>query len=94
MGKIYHNDHGKKTFWDEIGPKTKRWGPEPPEGRQFAKRFGKDAKDTLAWAALDIEVGGMPDEKIAAWGAEKLSQNYVRSAVFPGVGILQTACAR
>ena len=76
MGKIYHNDHGKKKYWNEIGPKTLRWGPQPPEGRQFAKRFGKDAKDSLAWAALDIEVGGMPDEKIAAWGAEKLNQDY------------------
>ena len=76
MGKIYHNDHGKKAYWDEIGPKTLRWGPEPPDGRQFAKRFGKDAKDSLAWAALDIEVGGMPDEKIAAWGSEKLKHEY------------------
>lgn len=76
MGKIYHNDHGKKSFWDEIGPKTERWGPAPPEGRQFTKRFGKDAKDTLAWAALDIEVGGMPDEKIAAWGAGKLNADH------------------
>ncbi|PHQ32124.1 sulfatase-like hydrolase/transferase [Rhodopirellula bahusiensis] len=76
MGKIYHNDHGKKAYWDEIGPKTLRWGPEPPNGRQFAKRFGKDAQDSLAWAALDIEVGGMPDEQIAAWGIEKLDQEY------------------
>lgn len=76
MGKIYHNDHGKRAFWDEIGPKTLRWGPEPPSGRQFARRFGKDAQDSLAWAALDIKKGGMPDEKIAAWGIEKLSQEY------------------
>ncbi len=76
MGKIYHNDHGKKAYWDEVGPKTLRWGPEPPDGRQFAKRFGKDAQDSLAWAALDIEKGGMPDEQIAAWGIEKLSQKY------------------
>ena len=62
MGKIYHKDHGKRSRWDEIGPKTERWGPVPPNGRQFTKRFGKDAKDSLAWAALDIEVGGMPDE--------------------------------
>ena len=45
MGKIYHKDHGKRSRWDEIGPKTLRWGPVPPEGRQFTKRFGKDAKD-------------------------------------------------
>ena len=77
MGKIYHNDHGKKAYWDEIGPKTLRWGPEPPEGRQFAKRFNKkDVQDSLAWAALDIEKGGMPDEQIASWGIEKLSQDY------------------
>lgn len=76
MGKIYHNDHGKKAYWDEVGPKTLRWGPEPPEGRQFAKRFGKDAKDSLAWAALDIEKGGMPDEQIATWAKEKLSSDY------------------
>jgi len=76
MGKIYHNDHGKKAYWDEIGPKTLRWGPEPPGGRQFAKRFGKDAQDSLAWAALDIEKGGMPDEKVAAWGVEKLNREY------------------
>jgi iduronate 2-sulfatase len=76
MGKIYHNDHGKKAYWDEIGPKTLRWGPEPPDGRQFAKRFGKDAQDSLAWAALDIEKGDMPDEQIASWGIEKLSQEY------------------
>ncbi len=76
MGKIYHNDHGKRAYWDEIGPKTLRWGPEPPAGRQFAKRFGNDAQDSLAWAALDIEKGGMPDEQIAAWGIEKLSQDY------------------
>ncbi len=76
MGKIYHNDHGKKAYWDEIGPKTLRWGPEPPNGRQFTKRFGKDAQDSLAWAALDIEKGGMPDEQIAAWGIEKLDQEY------------------
>ena len=76
MGKIYHKDHGKRSRWDEIGPKTLRWGPVPPEGRQFTKRFGKDAKDSLAWAALDIEVGGMPDEKIAAWGIEKLNREY------------------
>lgn len=73
MGKIYHNDHGKKAYWNEIGPKTLRWGPEPPNGRQFTKRFGEDAKDTLAWAALDIEEGGMPDEQIAAWGIEQLN---------------------
>ena len=76
MGKIYHNDHGKKIFWDEIGPKTLRWGPEPPNGRQFAKRFGKDAQDSLAWAALDIKKGEMPDEQIATWGIEKLSKDY------------------
>ena len=76
MGKIYHNDHGKKAYWDEIGPKTLRWGPEPPNGRQFTKRFGEDAKDSLAWAALDIEKGGMPDEQIASWGIEKLSREY------------------
>ena len=76
MGKIYHKDHGKRSYWDEIGPKTLRWGPKPPQGRQFAKRFGKDAKDSLSWAALDIEVGGMPDEKIAAWGIEKLKREY------------------
>lgn len=76
MGKIYHNDHGKKAYWDEIGPKTLRWGPEPPSGRQFAKRFGKDAQDSLAWAALDIEQGGMPDEQIASWGIEKLSEEH------------------
>lgn len=76
MGKIYHNDHGKKAYWDEIGPKTLRWGPEPPNGRQFKKRFGDDAQDSLAWAALDIENGEMPDEQIAAWGIEKLSQEY------------------
>ena len=76
MGKIYHKDHGKRSRWDEIGPKTERWGPVPPNGRQFTERFGKDAKDSLAWAALDIEVGGMPDEKIAAWGIEKLNRNY------------------
>ncbi|GAB5405205.1 MAG: sulfatase-like hydrolase/transferase [Aureliella sp.] len=76
MGKIYHNDHGKKAYWDEIGPKTLRWGPEPPGGRQFTKRFGKDTKDSLAWAALDIEKGGMPDEQIAAWGIEKLNQEH------------------
>ncbi len=76
MGKIYHNDHGKKAYWDEIGPKTLRWGPEPPGGRQFAKRFGKDAQDSLAWAALDIEKGGMPDEQIASWGIQKLSDDY------------------
>ncbi|QDT12664.1 sialate O-acetylesterase [Planctomycetes bacterium K23_9] len=74
MGKIYHNDHGRKSYWDEIGPKTLRWGPEPPGGRQFTKRFGTDAKDTLAWAALDIEEGGMPDEQIAAWGIQQLDQ--------------------
>ncbi|MFG0263916.1 MAG: sulfatase-like hydrolase/transferase [Rhodopirellula sp. JB055] len=76
MGKIYHNDHGKKAYWDEIGPKTLRWGPEPPNGRQFAKRFGKDAQDSLAWAALDIEKGDMPDEQIAAWGIEKLNEKH------------------
>ena len=76
MGKIYHKDHGKKSRWDEVGPKTERWGPVPPNGKQFTKRFGKDAKDSLAWAALDIEVGGMPDEKIAAWGIEKLNREY------------------
>ena len=76
MGKIYHKDHGKKSRWDEVGPKTERWGPVPPNGKQFTKRFGKDAKDSLAWAALDIEVGGMPDEKIAAWGIEKLNRDY------------------
>ena len=76
MGKIYHKDHGKKSRWDEVGPKTERWGPVPPNGKQFTKRFGKDAKDSLAWAALDIEVGGMPDEKIAAWGIEKLNHDY------------------
>lgn len=76
MGKIYHNDHGKKAYWDEIGPKTLRWGPEPPNGRQFANRFGKDAKDSLAWAALDIEKGEMPDEQIAAWGIDQLSREY------------------
>ncbi|MGI9475020.1 MAG: sulfatase-like hydrolase/transferase, partial [Rubripirellula sp.] len=76
MGKIYHNDHGKKGYWDEVGPKTLRWGPEPPNGRQFAKRFGTDAQDSLAWAALDIEEGGMPDEQIASWGIEKLSREY------------------
>ena len=76
MGKIYHKDHGKRSRWDEVGPKTERWGPVPPNGRQFTKRFGKDAKDSLAWAALDIEVGGMPDEKIAAWGIEKLNRDY------------------
>ena len=76
MGKIYHKDHGDRSRWDEIGPKTKRWGPVPPNGRQFTERFGKDAKDSLAWAALDIEVGGMPDEKIAAWGIDKLNRNY------------------
>ena len=76
MGKIYHKDHGKRSRWDEIGPKTERWGPAPPNGRQFTERFGKDAKDSLAWAALDIEVGGMPDEKIAAWGIEKLNRDY------------------
>ncbi|APZ90737.1 sulfatase-like hydrolase/transferase [Fuerstiella marisgermanici] len=76
MGKIYHNDHGKKVYWDEIGPKTLRWGPEPPDGRQFKKRFGKDAQDSLAWAALDIEKGEMPDEQIAAWGIEKLNHDY------------------
>ena len=86
MGKIYHNDHGKKAFWDEIGPKTERWGPQPPEGRQFAKRFGKDAKDSLAWAALDIEVGGMPDEKIAAWGKEKLNRDYDDQPFFLALG--------
>ena len=76
MGKIYHKDHGKRSRWDEVGPKTERWGPVPPNGRQFTKKFGKDAKDSLAWAALDIEVGGMPDEKIAAWGIEKLKRDY------------------
>ena len=76
MGKIYHRDHGKTAYWDEVGPKTLRWGPEPPDGRQFTKRFGEDAKDSLAWAALDIEKGGMPDEQIAAWGVEKLGQEY------------------
>ena len=76
MGKIYHNDHGKKAYWDEIGPKTLRWGPEPPEGRQFARRFGKDAQDSLAWAALDIKKGEMPDEQIATWGIEKLNSSY------------------
>ena len=77
MGKIYHNDHGKKEYWDEVGPKTLRWGPEPPEGRQFTKRFGKkDVQDSLAWAALDIEKGEMPDEQIASWGIEKLSDSY------------------
>ena len=76
MGKIYHKDHGKKSRWDEIGPKTERWGPRPPNGFQFTERFGKDAKASLAWAALDIEVGGMPDEKIAAWGIEKLKRDY------------------
>ena len=77
MGKIYHNDHGKKSFWDEIGPKTLRWGPEPPGGRQFAKRFGKkEVQDSLAWAALDIKKGGMPDEQIAAWGIKKLNQQH------------------
>ena len=77
MGKIYHKDHGKKAYWDEIGPKTLRWGPEPPKGRQFTKRFGKkDVQDSLAWAALDIEKGGMPDEQIASWGIEKLSREY------------------
>ena len=86
MGKIYHNDHGKKAYWDEIGPKTERWGPQPPEGRQFAKRFGKDAKDSLAWAALDIEVGGMPDEKIAAWGKEKLNRDYEGQPFFLALG--------
>ncbi|HRX78711.1 MAG TPA: sialate O-acetylesterase, partial [Pirellulaceae bacterium] len=47
MGKIYHNDHGKKEYWDEIGPKTLRWGPEPPNGRQFTERFGNQAEDSL-----------------------------------------------
>ena len=77
MGKIYHNDHGKRAYWNEIGPKTLRWGPEPPEGRQFAKRFGsKDVQDSLAWAALDIKKGEMPDEQIATWAIDKLSQEY------------------
>lgn len=77
MGKIYHNDHGKKSYWDEIGPKTLRWGPEPPNGRQFTKRFGKkDVQDSLAWAALDIKKGQMPDEQIASWAIEKLSDQY------------------
>lgn len=76
MGKIYHNDHGKKAYWDEIGPKTLRWGPEPPEGRQFTKRFGKKASDSLAWAALDIPVGEMPDEQIATWGKSQLDKKY------------------
>ncbi|MEM9185279.1 MAG: sulfatase [Planctomycetota bacterium] len=74
MGKIYHNDRGEKAYWDEIGPKTLRWGPEPPGGRQFRARFGRRVQDSLAWAALDIEPGGMPDEKIAAWGIKQLSK--------------------
>ena len=86
MGKIYHKDHGKRSRWDEVGPKTERWGPVPPNGRQFTKRFGKDAKDSLAWAALDIEVGGMPDEKIAAWGIEKLNRDYDDQPFFLALG--------
>lgn len=74
MGKIYHNDHGKKAYWDEIGPKTLRWGPEPPGGRQFASRFGERAEDSLAWAALDIAPGEMPDEQIATWGKQQLDK--------------------
>lgn len=76
MGKIYHNDHGKKAYWDLVGPKTLRWGPEPPNGRQFAERFGDRAKDTLAWAALDVEPGEMPDEQVAAWAKTQLDQKH------------------
>ncbi|EMI57720.1 sulfatase [Rhodopirellula sallentina] len=76
MGKIYHHDHGKKAYWDEVGPKTLRWGPEPPDGRQFTKRFGDRVQDSLAWAALDIEPGEMPDEQIATWAKSKLEQDY------------------
>ncbi|TWT56565.1 sulfatase [Allorhodopirellula solitaria] len=76
MGKIYHNDHGKKAYWDEVGPKTLRWGPEPPDGRQFANKFGGRAKDSLAWAALDIERGEMPDEQIAAWAKQQLNKDH------------------
>ena len=75
MGKIYHNDHGKKRFWDEVGPKTLRWGPEPPEGRPFKERYGKKTQDSMAWAALDIEVGEMPDEQIATWGKQQLDKH-------------------
>jgi len=49
-----------------------------PKVGSLQNRFGKDAKDSLAWAALDIEVGGMPDEKIATWGIEKLNREYDR----------------
>lgn len=76
MGKIYHNDHGKKKYWNKIGPKTLRWGPSVPGGKQFTKRFGKRARDTLAWAALDIEKGEMPDEQIATWAKEQLDGKY------------------
>ncbi|MEM8947154.1 MAG: sulfatase [Planctomycetota bacterium] len=76
MGKIYHNDHGKKAYWDLVGPKTLRWGPSVPGGKQFTKRFGKRARDTLAWAALDIEEGAMPDEQIATWAKQRLDRNY------------------
>lgn len=74
MGKIYHNDHGRRKYWDEVGPKTLRWGPEPPNGRQFTSRFGKKAKDSLAWAALDIKPGEMPDEQIATWGKAQIDK--------------------
>lgn len=74
MGKIYHNDRGRSAYWDELGPKTLRWGPEPPGGRQFTERFGKRVRDSLAWAALDIEPGQMPDEQIATWGKEQIDK--------------------
>ncbi|SMP58210.1 Arylsulfatase A [Neorhodopirellula lusitana] len=76
MGKIYHNDHGKKAYWDEVGPKTLRWGPEPPNGRQFTERFGDRVQDSLAWAALDIEPGEMPDEQIATWAKQQLDKDH------------------
>lgn len=76
MGKIYHNDHGKKAYWNKIGPKTLRWGPSVPGGKQFTKRFGKRARDTLAWAALDIDKGEMPDEQIAKWAKQQLDGKY------------------
>ena len=86
MGKIYHNDHGKRSLWDEIGPKTLRWGPEPPEGRPFKKRFGKKTQDSMAWAALDIEVGEMPDEQIATWGKQQLDKHKPGEPFFLALG--------
>ena len=86
MGKIYHNDHGKKAYWDEVGPKTLRWGPEPPNGRPFKKRYGNKTRDSMAWAALDIEVGEMPDEQIATWGKQQLDKHKPGEPFFLALG--------